>query len=60
MARPAIKWVFYYKEVQNLGRERQHVTGETYSSFAARAKGLVKYAVPVVTYSSPFVEVAAN
>lgn len=40
MTRPAVAWVFKYKAEQDCGRERQHVTGETHSSFAARAKGL--------------------
>jgi glutathione S-transferase len=47
MARPAVAWVFDYKSKQNCGRERQHVTGETHSNFAARAGEVVHKAVTV-------------
>lgn len=58
MSRPAVKWVFHYKEHQDCGRERQHVTGETHSSFADRAKGIARNAV--VVKSTPIIEAAAN
>lgn len=45
MARRAVSWVFKYKLEQDCGRERQHVTGETHSSYEARAKGLQRNAI---------------
>ena len=45
MARPAVARVFKFAAEQDCGRERQHMTGETHSSFAARAKGLQKNAI---------------
>jgi glutathione S-transferase len=45
MSRPAVAWVFKFKAEQDCGRERQHVTGETHSSFAARAQGLARNAI---------------
>ncbi|KIM32992.1 hypothetical protein M408DRAFT_190392 [Serendipita vermifera MAFF 305830] len=59
MTRPAVAWVFKYKAEQDCGRERQHVTGETHSSFEARAKGLQKNAILAQAASVPqMVEVA--
>lgn len=58
MSRPSVKWVFHYKATQDCGRERQHVTGEAHSSFAARATGIAIHAIPVKV--GPLVEAAAN
>jgi glutathione S-transferase len=58
MSRTAVKWVFNFKENQDCGRERQHVTGETHSSFAARAEGIAKNALAAKT--SSVIEVSAN
>lgn len=45
MARPAVARVFDFKAKQDCGRERQHVTGETHSSFAVRATGYARKAI---------------
>jgi len=45
MARPIVAALFKFKAVQDYGRERQHVTGETHSSFAKRAQGSARRAI---------------
>ena len=59
MARPAVARVFKFAAEQDCGRERQHVTGETHSSFAARATGLQKTAILAQAAAVPMVIDAA-
>lgn len=59
MARPAVSWVFEFKAAQDCGRERQHVTGETHSSFSARAEGLARYAIKAQA-GLPMISVGGN
>jgi glutathione S-transferase len=59
IARPAVARVFKFHAELDSGRERQHVTGETHSSFAARAKGLHKNAIIAQAAIAPMaIEVA--
>ena len=53
MTRPAVARAFRFMVERDCGRERQHVTGETLSSFAANAKGLQKNGIIAQTPAIP-------